>query len=83
MMTWSWRAERAYWAGEWPLLWRRGWWLLPLLLILTFFSAAPFVGQLISWTVVGAVAIIVLRRIRAARHFDSLLQRRWQEQTAR
>ena len=34
MMTWSWRLERAYWAGEWPLLWRRGWWLLPTLLIL-------------------------------------------------
>lgn len=82
-MTWSWRVERAYWAGEWPLLWRRGWWLLPLLLILTFFSAAPFVGQIINWTVIAAVSIIVLRRIRAARHFDSLLQRRWHEQTAR
>lgn len=81
-MTWSWPVERAYWAGEWPLLWRRGWWLLPLLLILTFFSAVPAVGQLINWTIVGVVAIIAMRRIRAVRHFDSLLQRRWQEQTA-
>jgi S-DNA-T family DNA segregation ATPase FtsK/SpoIIIE len=81
-MTWSWRVERAYWAGEWPLLWQRGWWLLPLLLILTFFSAAPAVGQLINWTIVGTVAIIVLRRIRAAWDFDSLLQRRWQQETA-
>lgn len=83
MMTWPWRLERAYWAGELPMLWRRGWWLLPLLLILTAFSAAPFVGQMMNVVIFGAVAVIVLRRVRAGRHFDSLLWRRWQEQTGR
>lgn len=76
MMTWSWRLERAYWSGEWPLLWRRGWWLLPILLILAMMSAIPFVGQLINWILVGIAAVIVVRRIVAARHFDTLLQRR-------
>ena len=74
MMTWSWRLERAYWAGEWPLLWRRGWWLLPILLLLAMMSAIPFVGQLINWILVGIAAVIVIRRVAAARHFDTLLQ---------
>lgn len=82
-MTWSWRIERAYWAGEWPLLWRRGWWLLPLLLVLTLFSTVPAIGLLINWLLIGAVVAILARRVRAARSFDSLLQRRWQVQTAR
>lgn len=83
MMTWSWRLERAYWAGEWPLLWRRGWWLLPTLLILAMMNAIPFVGQLINWTLAGMLVVIVLRRILAARHFDTLLQRRWQSNVAK
>ncbi len=83
MMTWSWRLERAYWAGEWPLLWRRGWWLLPTLLILAMMNAIPFVGQLIDWTLAGMIVVIVLRRILAARHFDTLLQLRWQADVAK
>ena len=34
MMTWSWRLERAYWATEIPVLVRRGWWLLALIVML-------------------------------------------------
>ncbi len=83
MIPWSWRLERAYWAGEWPLLWRRGWWLLPILLVLAMMSAIPFVGQLINWILVGVAAVIVIRRVAAARHFDTLLQRRWQAGVAR
>ncbi|MGY1552891.1 FtsK/SpoIIIE domain-containing protein [Microbacterium sp. A588] len=83
MMTWSWRIERAYWAGEWPLLWRRGWWLLPLLLVLTLFSTVTAIGLLINWLLIGAVVIVIVRRVRATRNFDSLLQHRWQEQTTR
>ncbi|MFD5224418.1 hypothetical protein ACFWHT_02215 [Microbacterium sp. NPDC058342] len=83
MMTWSWRLERAYWAAEWPLLWRRGWWLLPTLLVLAMMSAIPFVGQLINWMLAGMIAVIVLRRILAARHLDTLLQRRWQSDVAK
>lgn len=79
-MDWSWRIERAYWAGELPRLWRRGWWLIPMLFVLGLFSAVPFVGQLANWLVVGTVAVIVFRRLRAARDLDAVLHRRWQEQ---
>lgn len=79
-MDWSWRIERAYWAGELPRLWRRGWWLIPMLIVLGVFSAVPFVGQLVNWLVVGAIAVVVLRRLLAARDLDTVLHRRWQEQ---
>lgn len=82
MMSWSWHLERAYWTGEIPLLLRRGWWLLALIVVLAMFNAVPFVGQLINGLLVIAVAIVALRRIVAARHFDTLLQRRWQLQVA-
>lgn len=83
MKTWSWRLEHAYWAGEWPLLWRRGWWLLPTLLILATMITIPFVGQLINWVLAGTIVVIILRRILAARHFGTLLQRRWQSDVAK
>lgn len=83
MMSWSWRKERAYWAGEWPRLWRGGWWLLLLLLILALFSAVPLFGHLANWLVMGMIVVIVLRRVLGARDLDTVLHRRWQEQTGR
>lgn len=80
MMSWSWHLERAYWAGEVPLLLRRGWWLLVVIVVLAMFNAIPFVGQLINWLIVVAIIVVALRRVVAARHLDTLLQRRWQLQ---
>lgn len=78
-MTWSWRLEREYWADEWPRLLRRGWWLLVLLFVLAGFSAVPYVGELINWLVIGAFALVVVRRVVAARQFGTLPLRRWQK----
>lgn len=78
-MGWSWRLERAYWAGEIPRLWRRGWWMLLLIFILAMFSVVPFIGQLVAWLCVGMAGVVVLRRI-LARDLDGVLHRRWQEQ---
>ncbi|MFT4213869.1 MAG: FtsK/SpoIIIE domain-containing protein [Microbacterium sp.] len=82
MMTWSWRLERAYWATEIPVLVRRGWWLLVLIVVLTMFNAIPFVGQLINWLLVVAIGTVVVRRVIASLRFATLERDRWQFQMA-
>lgn len=82
-MTWSWRLERQYWADEALLLLRRGWWLLVLLFLLAGFAAVPFVADLIKWLVIGAFGVVLLRRLVAARHLDTLRQRRWQRRVGK
>ncbi len=82
MMTWSWRLERAYRVTEIPVLARRGWWLLVLIVVLTMFNANSFVGQLINWLLVVAIGTVVVRRVIASRRFATLERDRWQFQTA-
>ena len=78
-MPWSWRTERAYWAGEWPRLWRVGKWLLLLVVVLMFFYENPMVGQIVNWLALGVLAAIVLRRVLAGRDMSGVLNRRWRE----
>ncbi|MFB4353243.1 FtsK/SpoIIIE domain-containing protein [Microbacterium sp. LS_15] len=77
-MTWTWHLEREYWASEIPLLLRRGWWFFVLLVILASFGSIPGTGHVIDWLLLGVLALIVVRRVRAARDLSSLPLRKWQ-----
>lgn len=78
-MAWSWRTERAYWSGESPRLWRRGWWMLLVLAMLATFGSVPVIGQLVNWLAVAMVAVVVVRRVVAGRDLEGVLHRRWKE----
>lgn len=78
-MSWSWQIEREYWADELPRLLRHGWWMLVALVVLAGFGAATIAGELTKWLMLGALAVLALRRVVAARQLGTLPLRRWQK----
>lgn len=76
-MTWSRSAERAYWAGEIPLVWRRGWWMVLFVVLFAVLGSIPGCSTLAGIGAAVIAAIVVVRRVRAGRDLSGLLHQRW------